>query len=1288
MTGIPSSDDQSNLAPMEPFARPRSHMVELALLGPPEARIDSNLLTFRTKKALALLIYLAVSGGAQPREQLATLLWPDSDEGAARATLRSTVRFARHTLTESGTAGDAGSILHSGIDRLGRESLWLQPTLLTDFAVADLQRVEQVTTLSRQTSATPDGRHTNERLKTLSAAAEMCRGTFLEGFSLGDAPAFEDWVARQRVFWQGRMDTLFADLSSLQLQQGTFAAAVETAERWLRINPLQEAAYRRLMEAQAAVGSRDAALAAYARCRQMLARSLGVEPLPETVALAERLRTPQARASLPSHAPESARHATETPAAGARRVLVPPMVGRANEFAALVAAYERAHRGTIQVAVLEGEAGIGKTRLAREFLRWARETRGAEILRGRAFEIGGRLPYQPLTEALRARLERERAPEDLLDDVWLAELSRVLPDLRERYPDLALPANGQDVGAPGRLFEAMAQAGLALLRRATRAAGPEAGWSGASGAGSGPPAEPLGPVPAALVIFLDDMQWADVGTRDLLRFLIRRWNEASAPVLVLLAVRQEEVQTSGGLREWLRGLAQELDETAFIRQTLAPLDAAMVQSLVDTLFVAEGMAQSMAPFVRALYRETNGLPLYFVQMLRALLEQGVLAWTDEPRGEQSRRQLCVRTNDMNRLRRMLPATLRAVIQGRLERLAPATRRLLTAGAILGTRFRPEHAWALAKLDEAAGIDALEEAERHMVIRTSPGGALCEFAHDKIQNVIYDEVGEVRRKILHRDALGLLEREGGASAAELAHHALATGHDAAAFRYCLEAGDVAMQVFAVRDAITHYEHALRLLPRSLAVQEPTEGDSGHVSSLPGKAWEHLYSQLGRAYEWQGAWDEARAIYQAQRAYARRQGARTLEASTLTRMAHVAREQSWDLPTAQTLMGEALAMVEPTDDMAMLAETHWTFAQFAALAGEHNLARPHAERALELALAADQEELIARCFLLVAQIALQRGAWSEAATAAAQGREGFATLAEDAPDTSKHQAITTMDVATEESSAQLLFTGSLPSTAAAYRAMEAICLAIVSCAAINSGSPQAGVNAGQDAVRLLRDAPNTHIGGLVMYPLALGFVEMGRYEDALSVAQEGVAAARAGGDPYALLNTSLALAHTWHALGQTLPAHDALSEALLAAERIPAPYWSIPALSYQCAHYALAGDWANAYATARRVGSLRQSVSARLVAFDFLRYYETEALLRNGDVALAWEEWRRLGKQLTDDPQDRRHQLVYLRMQALLALNGGDHTGADASLSDALHIAEKIGLPTEQRQIHALLGTISQ
>ena len=91
--------------------------------------------------------------------------------------------------------------------------------------------------------------------------------------------------------------------------------------------------------------------------------------------------------------------------------------------------------------LLVGEAGIGKTRLATEFVAWAR-SQGADALSGQAFEMGGRLPYQPLVEALRQRLEEENAPEDLLEDLWLAELSRLLPELRVRYPDLPAPHRG------------------------------------------------------------------------------------------------------------------------------------------------------------------------------------------------------------------------------------------------------------------------------------------------------------------------------------------------------------------------------------------------------------------------------------------------------------------------------------------------------------------------------------------------------------------------------------------------------------------------------------------------------------------------------------------------------------------------------------------------------------------------------------------------------------------------------------------------------------------------------
>jgi len=88
-----------------------------------------------------------------------------------------------------------------------------------------------------------------------------------------------------------------------------------------------------------------------------------------------------------------------------------------------------------------GEAGLGKTRLASDFAAWAR-AQGAQVLSGHAFELGGRLPYQPLVEAVRERLEKENAPEDLLDDVWLAELARLLPELRVRYPDLPAPHRG------------------------------------------------------------------------------------------------------------------------------------------------------------------------------------------------------------------------------------------------------------------------------------------------------------------------------------------------------------------------------------------------------------------------------------------------------------------------------------------------------------------------------------------------------------------------------------------------------------------------------------------------------------------------------------------------------------------------------------------------------------------------------------------------------------------------------------------------------------------------------
>ena len=152
--------------------------------------------------------------------------------------------------------------------------------------------------------------------------------------------------------------------------------------------------------------------------------------------------------------------------------------------------------------VLRGEAGIGKTRLARKFLTWA-GAQGAELLQGSAFESGSHLPFQPLVEALRLRLEHENSPKDLLDEDWLSPLSQLLPELRQRdpgfIPSALWSAPYQEAGSkPGAALRTLAQLTLALAKR------------------------------APLVLFVDDLQWADSATLDLLQYAIRRWRDRCA----------------------------------------------------------------------------------------------------------------------------------------------------------------------------------------------------------------------------------------------------------------------------------------------------------------------------------------------------------------------------------------------------------------------------------------------------------------------------------------------------------------------------------------------------------------------------------------------------------------------------------------------------------------------------------------------------------------------------------------------------------------------------------------
>src|SRR5437763_2544097 len=487
----------------------------LTLLGPPEVRHADQVLLFSTRKELALLIYLAVEGRVHSRKKLSEQFWPEGDAGHGRAALRISLLHLRHMLGEGAGVFPVPHLLIKH-DTLGLDlSSAIELDRHTLLGACTSARASTGTTLTMPEVA-------RRRLPAqLQRAISLPRGEFLEGFSLRDAPTFDDWVRFQREYWHLRTSEVFDRLSQMQFEAGELEAAIETVSRWLVLSPLHEDAYRRLMRLHFAAGDRAAALHAYDICRAMLASGMQTEPTPETVALASRMRAvaPPRRKEAP----------TTALALSPAMFLDGPLLGRTTELSTLIKVYHSAQRGQTQVVLLEGEVGIGKTRLASEFLAWA-EVEGADVLHGQAFETGGQLPYRPMIEALRPRIERDNAPDALLSDLWLAELGRLLPELCDRYPDLPAPVGHKSL-ARNRLFEAVARLGQALAAR------------------------------APLVLFIDDVQWADAASLEVLHYLVRSLAENATPALVLLTLHMGARGMLPGLTKWWAGMEHTLPLT-------------------------------------------------------------------------------------------------------------------------------------------------------------------------------------------------------------------------------------------------------------------------------------------------------------------------------------------------------------------------------------------------------------------------------------------------------------------------------------------------------------------------------------------------------------------------------------------------------------------------------------------------------------------------------------------------------------------------------------------------------
>jgi predicted ATPase len=401
--------------------------------------------------------------------------------------------------------------------------------------------------------------------------------------------------------------------------------------------------------------------------------------------------------------------------------------------------------------------------------------------------------------------------------------------------------------ARNRLFEAVARLGQALAAR------------------------------TMLVLFIDDLQWADAASLDVLHYLTRRLAESETPVFLLLTLRMGERAMLPGLVQWRTDMERAVPLTHL---PLGPLTAEDILCLLQALGGKDGkQTADLESFGQWLFAETEGQPFYLMETLKVLLERGALACRSNGEGGWTIDFTAAKEHEAV-VRGFFPPSVREVICARLDRLTPNASALLVAGAVLDQGITFEHLCQVANLAEHDGLSALDEALHSYLLHEveHEDGRMTNrhyvFAHPKIRAVIYAEAGEARRSIFHRCALKTLQATT-APAAVLAYHALAAGLVEQAFRWSIAAGDEAMQVLAMRDAITFYEQARHLMV------EP-------VQSLDLKAMlsaleiEHLYTNLGRAYELNTEWEKAQATYMSMLVYAQDAQESAMESTALNRL----------------------------------------------------------------------------------------------------------------------------------------------------------------------------------------------------------------------------------------------------------------------------------------------------------------------------------------------------------------------------------------------------------------------
>jgi DNA-binding SARP family transcriptional activator/predicted ATPase len=785
--------------------------LSLHLLGSLDVALDGEPVSgFRYDKVRALLAYLVVEVERPHRRAwLAELFWPGLSSRAARGNLRNALAVLRRAIGDRTATPPHLFISHESIQFNAASDHWL-----------DVQEFEGLVSAG-----------------LMEEAMTLYQGEFLDGFSLKGSPGFDDWALIVRERLQRRALAALRRLVQLCEQRGELQAASNYVRRQVELEPWQEEAHRDLMRLLTLSGQRSSALAQYGICRRTLKEELDVAPSAATVRLYEQIRDGviQPAFSLPrDREPELPTFLRGTPVT----VEKPVFVARERQLAQLNRCLEAALAGHGTVMFVTGGPGRGKTVLMQEFARRGMAMHPDLLVAMgscNAFSGAGDpfLPFREVLDQLTGDSEAHWAAGVFTHEhslrLWhnlplAAEalvkggadlIDTFLPGaaLSDRAAIYASSASPNDEAHLRRLQEL-------VERRAARPPDPMLQQSALFRQYARVLCEVANQRPILLLI--DDLRWIDTGSVGLLFYLGREFANGSCPVMVIGAYRPEEVAL--GRPSTLPAVAGQrerhpLEEalTEFKRRSgdvwldLSRVDEAEGRRFVDAFLDTEPNRLEQG-FRGALLQRTGGHPLFTIELLRAMREQGDLV--------KDGAGMWVEGSALNWGRQ--PAQVEAVIEARIGRLDEELRDLLTVASVEGERFTAQVVAQVLGVPEWDALRGLSElGERHRLVRESEefqaGGRFLsryQFAHALFQAYLHDTLSVGERRLLHGQVAMALEAlfadRKDAVVAQLAHHYAEAGHREKAIEYSQRAGELAVRKSANVEAIAHCELALELL----------------------------------------------------------------------------------------------------------------------------------------------------------------------------------------------------------------------------------------------------------------------------------------------------------------------------------------------------------------------------------------------------------------------------------------------------------------------------------------------